>query len=120
MLSNLILCVERMEMAFFVLLPVLCPVYGFMSEANRVLQASDGISQSPRGERPTEPTLGPSGIQERLNCWLKKRRTKILSHLRMVSSSYEDIPVLPCSSELKAFRARKKILSGLYPQRMKL
>ena len=36
--------------------------------------ASDGIRQSPRGLRVTEPILGPSGIQERLNCWLKKRR----------------------------------------------
>ena len=30
--------------------------------------ASDGIRQSPRGLRATEPTLGPSGRQERLNC----------------------------------------------------
>ena len=36
--------------------------------------ASDGIRQSPRGDRVTEPTLGPSGRQERLNCWVKNRR----------------------------------------------
>ena len=29
--------------------------------------ASDGITKSPRGERPIVPTLGPSGTQERLN-----------------------------------------------------
>ena len=39
-----------------------------------VATASDGIRQSPRGLRVAEPTLGPSGTQERLNCWLKKRR----------------------------------------------
>ena len=33
-----------------------------------------GIRQSPRGDRATEPTLGPSARQERLNCWEKKRR----------------------------------------------
>ena len=36
--------------------------------------ASLGIRQSPRGDRATEPTLGPSGRQLRLNCWVKKRR----------------------------------------------
>ena len=36
--------------------------------------ASEGMRQSPLGERLTEPTLGPSGRQERLNCWAKKRR----------------------------------------------
>ncbi len=35
--------------------------------------ASDGIRQSPRGDRATEPTFGPSGMADRLNCWLKKR-----------------------------------------------
>ena len=35
--------------------------------------ASLGIRQSPRGLRLTLPTLGPSGIQLRLNCWAKKR-----------------------------------------------
>lgn len=30
--------------------------------------ASLGIRQSPRGLKDTEPTLGPSGRQERLNC----------------------------------------------------
>ena len=36
--------------------------------------ASLGIRQSPRGERETLPTLGPSGRQLRLNCCAKKRR----------------------------------------------
>ena len=35
--------------------------------------ASEGIRQSPRGDRDTLPTLGPSGRQERLNCWAKNR-----------------------------------------------
>ena len=33
--------------------------------------ASLGIRKSPRGDTATLPTLGPSGKQERLNCWLK-------------------------------------------------
>ena len=44
------------------------------SSSHRRATASLGIRQSPRGERVTEPTLGPSGRQERLNCWAKKRR----------------------------------------------
>ena len=36
--------------------------------------ASLGILQSPRGLRQTEPTLTPSGIQLRLNCWVKNLR----------------------------------------------
>lgn len=36
--------------------------------------ASLGILQSPRGERLQGLTFGPSGRQERLNCWLKNRR----------------------------------------------
>ena len=32
-----------------------------------------GMRQSPRGDRATDPTLGPSGMAERLNCWLAKR-----------------------------------------------
>jgi hypothetical protein len=35
--------------------------------------ASLGMAQSPLGERPTEPTLGPSVLQLRLNCWVKNR-----------------------------------------------
>ena len=38
-----------------------------MSFIHRVLMASLGIRQSPRGDRLTLPTFGPSGIQERLN-----------------------------------------------------
>ena len=36
--------------------------------------ASLGIRQSPRGERLTVPTFGPSGTHDRLNCWRKNRR----------------------------------------------
>ena len=41
---------------------------------DRAAQASLGIRQSPRGERVTLPTLGPSGRQLRLNCWAKNRQ----------------------------------------------
>ena len=44
------------------------------SSIQRLFTASLGMRQSPRGLRATEPTLGPSGRQERLNCWEKKRR----------------------------------------------
>ena len=36
--------------------------------------ASLGIRRSPRGDTATDPTFGPSGRQERLNCCEKKRR----------------------------------------------
>ena len=35
--------------------------------------ASEGIRQSPRGDKATVPTLAPSGMGLRLNCWEKKR-----------------------------------------------
>ena len=38
------------------------------SSSHNWATASLGIRQSPRGLRATEPTLGPSGRQERLNC----------------------------------------------------
>ena len=38
------------------------------SSIHRLFTASLGIRQSPRGLRATEPTLGPSARQERLNC----------------------------------------------------
>ena len=44
------------------------------SSIQRLFTASLGMRQSPRGLRATEPTLGPSARQERLNCWEKKRR----------------------------------------------
>ena len=37
-------------------------------------EASLGMRRSPLGETATEPTFGPSGRQERLNCCAKKRR----------------------------------------------
>ena len=51
-----------------------------------------------------------SELQERLNCWLKKRRQKVCNHFLMVSSSY--IP-------LNVRAARKNILEGRKPQRRK-
>ena len=44
------------------------------SAIQRAALASDGIRQSPRGDRAAEPTLGPSGTQLRLNCWEKNLR----------------------------------------------
>ena len=44
------------------------------SESQSELEASDGMRRSPRGDNETEPTFGPSGIAERLNCCEKKRR----------------------------------------------
>ena len=51
------------------------------------LEASDGIRQSPLGDSVTEPTFGPSGRQERLNCWMKNRLINVVSHLWIVSES---------------------------------
>jgi hypothetical protein len=45
-----------------------------MSLIQGLSEASLGIRQSLRGERLTEPILGPSGMQLRLNCWEKNRR----------------------------------------------
>ena len=45
------------------------------------------MRQSPRGERDTEPTFGPSGRQERLNCWEKNLFMKFDSQWLIVSSS---------------------------------
>ena len=39
------------------------------SACQTLTQASDGMRQSPLGESVTEPTFGPSGMQERLNCF---------------------------------------------------
>ena len=38
------------------------------SVSHRFAIASEGIFQSPRGDKPTDPTFGPSGIHDRLNC----------------------------------------------------
>ena len=38
--------------------------------------ASEGMRQSPRGLKAMEPIFTPSGMQLRLNCWVKNRRMK--------------------------------------------
>ena len=43
--------------------------------------ASLGILQSPLGDSATVPTFGPSGRQERLNCWMKNRLQNVYNHL---------------------------------------
>ena len=56
-------------------MPVGENAYSFSSSAcHTAAWASEGIRQSPRGDTATLPTLGPSGRQLRLNCWLKNRR----------------------------------------------
>ena len=45
-----------------------------LRDSHSAALASLGIRQSPRGDSATEPTFGPSGIAERLNCCEKKRR----------------------------------------------
>ena len=50
--------------------------------------ASLGMRQSPRGDRLTEPTFGPSGRHERLNCCEKNRRTNVASQVRTSPGSY--------------------------------
>ncbi len=74
------------------------------------------IRQSPRGLKLTLPTLGPSGIHERLNCWLKKRRKNVFNQCFIVSSSYLMVAV---RDELKAFKASIYIFAGLKPKRKK-
>lgn len=48
--------------------------------------ASLGIRQSPRGDN-DNPTFGPSGRHERLNCWLKNLRQNVVSQCFMVALS---------------------------------
>jgi len=51
-----------------------CGLFDYSNEfSHTAATASDGIRQSPRGESATLPTFTPSGRQERLNCWAKKR-----------------------------------------------
>ena len=44
------------------------------SASHRRELASEGIRQSPRGDRQMLPTFGPSGKHDLLNCWAKNRR----------------------------------------------
>ena len=68
-------------------LPELNPNYiptGFAfsrSLSHTSAHASLGILQSPLGDSATVPTFGPSGSQERLNCWMKNRLQNVYYHL---------------------------------------
>ena len=84
------------------------------SASQRVEDASDGMRRSPRGENDTGPTFGPSGMQERLNCWLKNLLRKLISHFLIVSlekvgraSSY--------GPSANAFEASMNVLDGENP-----
>ena len=48
-------------------------------------EASLGMRQSPLGERDTEPTFGPSGMQLLLNCCEKKRQKKFFDAVSTLS-----------------------------------
>lgn len=52
----------------------------FRSLSHPAAHASLGILQSPLGDSATVPTFGPSGRQERLNCWEKNLRQNVSSH----------------------------------------
>lgn len=57
-------------LCIFALLTCFCGRH-FMSSIQRPFTPSEGMRQSPLGDRATEPTFTPSGMQERLN-WLEK------------------------------------------------
>ena len=60
----------------------MCSLYSSSNSFSHISEsASDGILQSERGERVIVPILGPSGRQERLNCWEKNLLIKVLNHL---------------------------------------
>ncbi len=65
----------------------LTPHVGRASSQARA-DASDGIRQSPRGDRLTDPTFGPSGMHDRLNWLAKKRRRKTASHFSTSAGVY--------------------------------
>ena len=48
-----------------------------MRSSHDATWASLGMRQSPRGDRLTEPTFGPSGRQERLNWLVWKKRNRM-------------------------------------------
>lgn len=57
-------------------------IYNFSSSlCHRRTQASLGIRRSPLGDTATDPTFGPSGRQERLNCCAKNLQVNVLNHL---------------------------------------
>ena len=59
-----------------------------MSLSQAIGEASEGILQSPRGERATVPTLGPSVAQLRLNWLLKNLLMKIVIYFFKSSTEY--------------------------------
>src|SRR5690242_16976666 len=60
------------------------------SSSQTVASESLGARQSPRGDKePPDPTLGPFGMQERLNWLVRKKRNKnASSHFLIVAKSY--------------------------------
>lgn len=57
------------------------------SRSQAAFDTSLGMRQSPRGDRLTVPTFGPSGNTERLNCCSKKRSTNTRSQRLSVAVS---------------------------------
>src|SRR5262249_4576693 len=70
--------------------------------SQRTAWASLGMRQSPRGDRLIEPTLGPSGKQERLNWLPKNRRTNIRIQSRSSVGEYAESN-LACSAMYSTF-----------------
>ena len=60
-----------------------------------------GIRQSPRGDSATEPTFGPSGITDRLNCCVANRFKNTANH-RSITPSYS-VPANACFAKNKTF-----------------
>ena len=65
--------------------------------SHREASASEGIRQSPRGERLTVPTLGPSGTHDRLYCCWKNRLEERPSVRSNNSGGYGCVNVANCS-----------------------
>ena len=80
-LAAIVTLLKLFDSKFFIALHSIHLLYFLRSFSNSSShtseQASLGILQSPLGERATVPTFGPSGRQERLNCWVKNLRQKV-------------------------------------------
>lgn len=63
--------------------------FRWSSSSQAAACASEGARQSPRGDRaPPDDTFGPLGMADRLNCEVRKKRSrKTPSHFAMVCAS---------------------------------
>ena len=86
------------------------PAKTFPIKTYSITALSEGMRQSPRGERDTLPTFAPSGRQLRLNAEVKNLRKNTPSHLSTSSSEY---------SPSNAASARRRILARDEPRRIR-